>query len=150
MLRLGAEPGIPAQTVSVSGYSGPKTRSRTCSSAACWSRAPAASLISTVERAGLARTAGVSRYSTHRPALARVDQARTGARQSTTGQSRGLSREPAAGNLSPKILNDPLHEPPKTFGVSHKNPTSTRPGPPPQTSHGHDGIPRHTPALVLK
>jgi hypothetical protein len=24
------------------------------------------------------------------------------------------------------------------------------PGPPPQTSHGHGGIPRHTPALLLK
>ena len=35
-------------------------------------------------------------------------------------------------------------------GVPHKNPTSPRPGPPPQVSHGHDGIPRHTPALMLK
>jgi hypothetical protein len=34
--------------------------------------------------------------------------------------------------------------------VPHKNPTSTRPGPPPQDPHGHDDIPRHTPAPVLK
>ena len=40
--------------------------------------------------------------------------------------------------------------PPETSGEPHKNPTSTRPEPPPQVSHGHDGIPRHTPALLLK
>jgi hypothetical protein len=35
-------------------------------------------------------------------------------------------------------------------GEPHKNPTSTRPGPPPQDPHGHGGIPRHIPALLLK
>src|ERR1039457_6557978 len=29
-------------------------------------------------------------------------------------------------------------------------PVSPPPGPPPQVSHGHDDIPRHTPALMLK
>jgi hypothetical protein len=32
----------------------------------------------------------------------------------------------------------------------HKNPTSPRPGPAPQVPHGQDGIPRHTPVLLVK
>lgn len=32
----------------------------------------------------------------------------------------------------------------------HRNPTSPPPGPLPQASHGHDGILRHTLALLLK
>jgi len=47
-------------------------------------------------------------------------------------------------------LNAQLHEPAKASGVPHKNPTSPRPGPAPQVSHGQDGIPRHTPALLVK
>ncbi len=47
-------------------------------------------------------------------------------------------------------LMPPLCGPPEASGVPHKNPTNPRPGPPPQVSHGHDGIPRHTPALLLK
>jgi hypothetical protein len=50
------------------------------------------------------------------------------------------------GYVSPKPLRKPL----KIFGVPHKNPTTPPPGAPPQTSHGHGGIPRHTPALLLK
>src|ERR1035441_7051399 len=71
-------------------------------------------------------------------------------RQSTAGQPRGLSHEPALESWSPKSLNDQLHEPPEAFGGPHKNPTSPPPGPPPQVSHGHDGIPRHpgTPAKI--
>jgi hypothetical protein len=45
--------------------------------------------------------------------------------------------------LVAKVPDCPLHEP-------HKNPTSPRPGPPPQDPHGHDDIPRHTSALMLK
>jgi hypothetical protein len=61
-----------------------------------------------------------------------------------------LKCEPVRGSRNPGCLNHQLREPPKASGVPHKNPTSPPPGPPPQTSHGHGGIPRHTPALLLK
>jgi hypothetical protein len=51
-------------------------------------------------------------------------------------------------NRSPESLYRYLGE--LAFGVPHKNPTSTGPEPPPQDPHGHDSIPRHTPAFLLK
>jgi hypothetical protein len=51
---------------------------------------------------------------------------------------------------SPQPLNTRLRKPPKAFGGPHRNPTSPPPGPPPRDPHGHDDIPRHTPALMLK
>ena len=62
----------------------------------------------------------------------------------------GPSREPAPTSRSPKSLNGRLREPPEASGGPHRNPTSPRPGPPPRVPHGHDGTPRHTPALLLK
>jgi hypothetical protein len=42
-----------------------------------------------------------------------------------------------------------LCRPPRPLASPHKIPVRV-PDPPPQVSHGHDGIPRHTPALLLK
>jgi hypothetical protein len=63
---------------------------------------------------------------------------------------RGPRREPSPANRSPESLNGRLRESAKAFSVPHRNPTSPRPGPSPRDPHGHDGIPRHTPALMLK
>src|ERR1039458_7277050 len=52
-------------------------------------------------------------------------------RQSTAGQPRGLSHEPALESWSPKSLNDQLHEPPKAFGGAPTNPPRLPPPPPP-------------------
>ncbi len=65
-------------------------------------------------------------------------------------QPRGLSRESALESWNAKSLADRPRDPSKTFGAPHKHPTSPPPGPPPRDPHGHDGIPRHTPALLPK
>jgi len=70
--------------------------------------------------------------------------------QSTAGQPRGLSRGSAPGSRSAKSRMTSYVSRRRPSACPHKNPTSPPPGPPPQISHGHDGIPRHTPALMLE
>jgi hypothetical protein len=57
-------------------------------------------------------------------------------------------QRPSAGSVGRYL--SPGSRLPKTSVEPHKNPTSPRPGPAPQVPHGHDGIPRHTQALVIK
>jgi hypothetical protein len=108
-------------------------------SATCLSQTPAASLPPRSSGRGWYGRPAHLDARRHRPALALVDQARTGAWQSTAGQRRGLGREPALGSWSPKSLNDQLREAPKTFGAPHENPTSLPPGRDLQTSHFSGG-----------
>ncbi len=116
------------------------------------SQSPAPASIRLPARISRSRTLIISPGAAGGPASVHPrDQARTGARvpravncrPATWAQPRTCSRRPVSPNARP-------HKPPEAFGGPHKNPTSPRSGPPPQDPHGHDDIPRHTPALLLK
>ena len=124
-----------ARAVRVSGCSGPRTRSRTGSSAAYWSRAPAGSPASPVQRARLARAVRVSGCSGPRT-------------RSTHGQQRGelvagpgrIPRLPgpagevAAGGQGVRVLRaeDPLD----ARAAARRTGPGRRPRPPPPRSRG--------------